>query len=119
MGLFSGSWEQNPYAKQLWAQLFNQYQSGAIPEGILSPIREAGEQERAGIEKQFANVPYGNLTGLMGAQKMKSFASTKRAIGTAGANWKARLMQMLLGLSGQAQYKPAQLGAKDILDILI
>jgi len=118
MGFFSGSWEMNPYAKKLWEQLFSQYQSGAIPEGILTPIRQEGERQEAGVKQWFgSNMPAGTASGLELANLMKSRASTQRNIGQAGSDWKARLMQALLGLSGQAQYK--QPGYKDVMDFLI
>lgn len=108
MGLFSGSWDMNPYAKELWSKIMGM-EGGAVPENILAPITQAGEQERAGIKNRFANIPYGNFAGIENAQLMKSGANTQRAIGATSANYKQQLLQMLLGISTQAQYKPAGL----------
>ncbi len=116
MGLFSGSWEQNPYAQELWAKIMGM-EKGAVPENILAPIRQMGEQERAGIKKRFARIPFGNFAGIENAQLLKSGANTQRAIGATGADYKQRLLQMLLGISSQAQYKEP--GYKDLASILI
>lgn len=119
MAFFSGEWDMNPYAKRLWSELFPMLQSGATPEGILSPIRQMGEKREANIRKRHSRIPFGNLSGLEGAEIMRSQAGTQRAFGEAGSKWKAQLMQMLMGLSGQQQYEPAQLGVKDIMQFLI